>query len=106
MAIFASRQTSLRLPKSRVVNPVAVKVVPENFQAIISEGGTKDLGTTTAENSLAFLQGWLDACGEGYFVRDEGSPFDCELIMTEAFVELYYVRPTGTDPIFLRIIKK
>lgn len=61
----------------------AIEIEPENYQAIISEGGR--------EITREFLEEWLVRYPDGgYFVRDgERKMLDCSLMSVEHFWELY-----------------
>jgi len=60
----------------------AIAITEENLRGVIhSEAGLKF--------NLEMALQWLEEHGEGWFVRDPGSPFDCEFFMPEIFEELY-----------------
>jgi hypothetical protein len=65
----------------------AIEIEPENYQAIISEGGK--------EITREFLERWLAAYpGGGYFVRDvERRRYDCTLMSVDNFFTLYQFIP-------------
>lgn len=87
-----------------MIDAVVVKVLPSNFQVIISEGGVpRDFeGSPTA-----FLEEWLadNPCG-GYFIREEGCAWDCTLLRMDVFDELYSLDTHSPDQLFVKIIKR
>lgn len=76
---------------------VAVKVTRENLSAIASEAGRK-FDRTHAEN-------WLVEHETGYFLRDEGSPFDCSLMAESVFFEIYAFYTENDSSLFRRVVK-
>lgn len=71
----------------------AIEIEPENYQAIISEGGK--------HVNKEFLERWMAKYPEGgYFVRDVEHPrFDCTTMTSDHFFELYKrVERTVCDP--------
>ena len=49
---------------------------------------------------------WLTHHEQGYFIRDEGSPFDCKFMTDFVFHEIYDVESYVSDPIFFRIKRR
>lgn len=63
-------------------NAYAVAVTEENIRGVIrSEAGPNF--------DLEFALAWLEEHGEGWFLRDEESPLDCQFFMPLVFVEMY-----------------
>lgn len=48
---------------------------------------------------------WLEEHGSGWFLRDEGSPLDCQFFMPEVFAELYGFISDDETATFRRVIK-
>lgn len=92
---------------------VACPVIPHNFQAIVSEGvyatvpESGKVEKIPREDSIEFIMRWVQENVEGYYLRDEDSPFDCHLIEVDLFKELYLIKPPeGLGAIFQRVIPK
>lgn len=76
----------------------ACKVVPENLSAIASEAGRKF--------DREFAESWLIEHAEGYFLRDDTSPFDCALMEPLVFGELYVFANKDVDALFREVKKR
>lgn len=76
----------------------AIAVTEENLKGVIrSEAGPNfDL-----EEALS----WLKDHQFGWFVRDPGSPLDCELFMPEVFAEMYLFLSNDKESLIRRITK-
>lgn len=72
----------------------ACRISVENTQIIASENPTFNLDE---------FKVWLEVHEDGYFLRDEGSLFDCKYLAVEVFKELYAFEPGGESEIFRRI---
>jgi hypothetical protein len=60
----------------------AIAITEENIRGVIlSEAGP--------EFDIELALEWLEDHEAGWFLRDLGSPFDCEFFMPEVFVEMY-----------------
>lgn len=60
----------------------AIAVTEENIRGVIfSEAGPGF--------DLELALQWLEDHESGWFLRDPGSPFDCEFFMPEVFAEMY-----------------
>jgi hypothetical protein len=75
----------------------AVRVVEENYDAILSEcaGGF--------DRSL--LLEWVEEHGTGYFLRDADSPLDCLLMDEENFLLLYHFENGNESAMFRTVVK-
>lgn len=77
---------------------VAVRVSPENMSAIASEAGRKF--------TRQFAEKWLEQHKQGYFLRDETSTFDCQLMVDTIFFEMYTFRyPNDESSLFRPVVK-
>lgn len=84
------------------MTPTACPVIPNNFQAIISEG----LYGIKREDAFEKICEFLKEHKEGYFLRDEESPFDCHLIESSIFKDLYLLRGPEKNVIFIPATRK
>ena len=80
-----------------MVTAYACRISSENFGAIRSENPNFNLEETKV---------WLDHHEGGFFLRDEGSPFDCHYIVDEIFHQLYAFEAFDKNAIFHRLIRK
>ena len=69
----------------------ACRLSERNFGAIASEKPGFDMEDTIA---------WLNEHGEGYFVRDEDSPWDCNYLSDVVFHEIYAFEYDDKEAIF------
>lgn len=74
----------------------ACRITPANFQAIASEKPDFDLEE---------VKEWLEAHGEGYFLRDASSVFDCKYIEPSVLLELYIFADVDPSQIFQRVVR-
>jgi hypothetical protein len=72
----------------------AVRIIEQNFQAIASE---------KPDFSLEETLDWLDKNGQGYFLRDSSSQFDCGYFVDEIFLQLYTFADADTNAVFRRV---
>lgn len=74
----------------------AAELSEKNYQAIASEKPGFDLDEARA---------WVEEHQGGFFVRDEGSPFDCEYIAPIVFYEMYRFDGFNENVIFHKIVR-
>lgn len=76
-----------------------VAITEENLRTVIrSEAGPSfDLDLS--------LQ-WLAEHGEGWFLRDEGSPFDCQFFVSDVLEELYRFTSVDDHSLFRHVTSK
>lgn len=80
-------------------NAYACLITKENLSSVVNIIASEKPGFDLEE-----LKGWLEMHGRGYFIRDEGSPWDCTYMNVYIFHEVY-ARDTPEDQgeIFRRI---
>lgn len=76
---------------------VAIKVTKENLSVIASEAGKH----YTREQ----IEGWLTDHHSGYFIRDDSSAFDCQMMVDNVFFGIYMFMHDDESNLFRRIIK-
>jgi hypothetical protein len=76
----------------------AIAITEENLRGVIhSEAGPSyDLETALS---------WLEDHEEGWFLRDPGSPLDCEFFMPEVFFEMYIFLSNDKESLIRRVVK-
>jgi hypothetical protein len=76
----------------------AIAITEDNLRGVIqSEAGLNfDL-------EMALL--WLEEHEEGWFLRDPGSPLDCEFFMPEVFAEMYGFLSNDQSSLIRRVVK-
>lgn len=72
----------------------ACRIKRENFHAIASENPKFDLNE---------LHVWIAAHGEGYFIRDEASPWDCSYMPDVVFQQIYVFDAWNKNELFMQI---
>lgn len=76
----------------------AVAITEDNVRGVIhSEAGLNF--------NLEYALNWLKAHGEGWFLRDEESPLDCQFFMPLVFEELYMFTSNDEHSLFRHVIK-
>jgi hypothetical protein len=75
----------------------AIAVNENNLNAIASEAGTNF--------DLEYARAWLIEHGSGYFLRDEGSPFDCQFFEEIVLLEMYVFECEHDGALFRRVVK-
>lgn len=78
-----------------MTNAYACRISQENLGAIASEKPDFD-----REEALEWIQ-----TGGGFFIRDEGSPFDCEYMADVVFHQIYLFDNFDRTAIFHRILR-
>lgn len=80
-------------------NAYAVAITEDNIRGVIcSEAGPGF--------DLDFALAWLEEHGEGWFLRDEESPLDCQFFMPLVFVEMYmFTSSLDSNSLFRQVIK-
>lgn len=80
-------------------NAYAVAINEANIRGVIhSEAG--------ADFNLELALAWLKEHEEGWFLRDEESPLDCQFFMPEVFAEMYmFTSPIDSTSLFRQVIK-
>lgn len=76
----------------------AVKLTNENLSAILSEAGRRVDRSKVEE--------WMQAHGEGYFLRDESSVLNGSLFTPLAFFRMYEFCDPDEGALFRRVEKK
>lgn len=75
----------------------AVPITEENLYGVIrSEAGSKF--------DLEYALNWLYEHEEGWFLRDEESPLDCQFFTSEVFKELYQFTSPDKHSLFRHVI--
>lgn len=75
-----------------------VAITEENLRRVIrSEAGPSF--------DLDIAMAWLEEHQEGWFLRDEGSPFDCQFFMPEVLKELYSFTNNDQNSLFRHVIR-
>lgn len=74
----------------------ACRISEENLQVIASENPKFDMEE---------IVDWLNAHESGYFLRDEGSPFDCQYLADVVFNEIYAFERGGESELFRRVTR-
>lgn len=76
----------------------AIAITEDNLRGVIhSEAGLNF-------NLEAALK-WLEDHEEGWFLRDLGSPLDCEFFMPEVFKEMYIFMNDDTSALIRSVVK-
>ena len=73
----------------------ACRIIEENFDAIASENPKFDRKE---------LLDWLETYESGYFLREEGSPFDCKYITDETFLVMYRFEAADEAAMFRKVV--
>lgn len=80
-------------------NAYAVAITEDNLHGVIRSEAGPDF-------NLEFALNWLMDHGEGWFLRDEESTFDCQFFEPEIFEEMYrFVSPLDETSLFRQVIK-
>lgn len=74
-----------------------IAVNEENLSVITSEAGTNF--------DLEYVRSWLEEHEFGYFLRDESSPFDCQLFEQMVLLEMYVFEYPDDGMLFRRVVK-
>jgi len=76
-----------------------VAITEENIKGVIrSEAGL--------DFDLDYALDWLEEHGEGWFLRDEESPLDCQFFEPEVFKEFYIFSSMNDNSLFRQVIKR
>lgn len=76
----------------------AIEISERNVPAIVSEAGP--------HLTRQMVLGWLEVYDEGYFVRDPGSPWDCDMFEESVFHDFFRFRYSDDSVLFREIIAK
>lgn len=77
----------------------ACKTSKENLGAIASEAG--------GHFDRKYAEDWVEEHGEGYFLRDPGSAFDCQFFVDTVFFDLYEFEASSSDnALFRTVVRK
>jgi hypothetical protein len=74
----------------------ACRISEENLGVIASEHPGFD-----REETLR----WIEEHGEGYFLRDDASSFDCQYFVPEVFQRFYSFEPGNEGELFRRVLR-
>jgi len=80
------------------VQAYAIKITPENLRGVIRSEAGRDFDLEMA------LQ-WLEEHEEGWFLRDEGSPLDCQFFVPMVFFEMYVFTSHDESSLFRNVVK-
>lgn len=79
-------------------NAWAVAITEDNLRGVIrSEAGPNF--------NLELALDWLKEYEEGWFLRDEESPFDCQFFTSEIFEEIYQFASPDNNSLFRRVVQ-
>jgi len=76
----------------------AIRITKDNLQGVIRSEAGLDFDLEEALD-------WLKDHEEGWFLRDPGSPLDCEFFMPEIFAEMYIFLSNDTSSLIRRVVK-
>lgn len=74
----------------------AIRIEEKNFKAIASENPKFNMEATLE---------WLEQHGQGFFLRDPESTFDCGYFVDEIFSQMYLFESADTSTMFRRVLK-
>lgn len=72
------------------------RISEENLNVIASENPNFDMEE---------IVDWLNEHGEGYFLRDESSVFDCKYLAEAVFEQMYRFEHKDVDSLFRQVKK-
>lgn len=76
----------------------AVKITEDNIRGVIRSEAGKSF-------NLSIALSWLEEHEEGWFLRDESSPLDCEFFMPEVFAEMYAFTSDDKSSLIRHVVK-
>lgn len=75
------------------------------YAVVMSEENMLVIASEHPKFDKAEFRKWLADHGEGYFLRDESSPLDCQYFEPTVFAQMYLFESGDESALFRRVVK-
>lgn len=73
------------------------------YACVLSEANLNAIASESPQFDRELTLQWLEEHREGYFLRDDSSPFDCQYFEPSVFLEIYQFESADTTALFRRV---